>query len=182
LHVHITMNSYKFKASQDVFSLILTWVYLGGLSYLGYYFITLIINEEWSLVQITNIGIILTLLLVVAIICFLYSPQSYQITDKLVVIRPLKPKVFDFKEIDSVRVLDKSEMKGLMMTGANGGLFGYWGNFYNKTFRDMKFYATQRKNLILIKIKDGKKIVISPNDISMADKLKERIQVITVGQ
>ena len=49
-------------------------------------------------------------------------------------------------------------MKNSCRSGGVGGLFGYYGNFYNKKFGgDMKWYATQMKKFVIIKARKVKK-------------------------
>ena len=116
------------------------------------------------------------LLLFVAILLgsYLYSPQKYKIQEgQLMIKRPIGHKAINLTDITEIRKIKKGEMSGTIRTFGVGGLFGYYGKFHNSTFGSMTYYITQRKNMILLKTKAGKKIVISPDDISLADKLEE---------
>lgn len=53
-----------------------------------------------------------------------------------------------------------------------GGLLGYFGKFYTPQIGHMTFYATQRTNRILIVDKQGKKFLLTPDDISLIEKIK----------
>ena len=74
--------------------------------------------------------------------------------------------------ITEARILNSNEMSGLIRTFGNGGLFGYYGKFYNTKLKHLTLYTTQRKNRILIETSQSKKIVISPDDLSFVEKLK----------
>ena len=51
-------------------------------------------------------------------------------------------------------------------------LFGYFGKFYNRNFGHITCYLSQRRNLIYIKTKAGKKMLISPDDVNFGNYLK----------
>ncbi len=116
------------------------------------------------------------LLLLVAILLgsYLYSPQQYQIRNgQLVVKRPIGSKTMALNDITEIRKIKKGEMSGTIRTFGVGGLFGYYGKFHNSTFGHMTYYVTQRKNMILLKTKAEKKIIISPDNINLADSLEK---------
>ena len=46
----------------------------------------------------------------------------------------------------------------------SGGVFGYIGKFWNKQQGNMIWYATDMKNPVMIETKNGKKIVLTPDD------------------
>jgi PH (Pleckstrin Homology) domain-containing protein len=77
-----------------------------------------------------------------------------------------------FSDIKTIRRLEDKELFGSIRTLGNGGVFGYTGLFYNRTFGSMTWYCTQRKNYILIEKNSGKKMIISP------DNPEELIQLI----
>lgn len=115
------------------------------------------------------------LLLFIAILlgCWLYAPQSYSLdSNALTINRPIGKVSIKLSDIKQVRILADNETKGTIRTFGVGGLFGYFGEFYTPGLGHSTFYATQRKNIILIVTNSDKKIIITPDDISLADKLK----------
>ena len=66
--------------------------------------------------------------------------------------------------IISYRQIEKSEMAGTIRRMASGGLFGFFGKFSNPKIGKFSMYATRMNNLILIKLKDGSQIVLSPDN------------------
>ena len=82
----------------------------------------------------------------------------------LTIMRLFKPVTIQLSDIAMARPLDASEVKGSLRTFGNGGLFGYFGKFYNSQFGHMTWYCTQRKNYVLLEKRDGKSIVLSPDD------------------
>lgn len=116
------------------------------------------------------------ILLAIFFITYLYKINGYIINeDELIVKRPVGNKVFPFSEIRSVEVPVKESMRWTIRTFGNGGLFGYVGKFANTTYGNMTWYATRRSNYILIKIKDEGWIVITPDDLSLANDLKAKL-------
>lgn len=116
-----------------------------------------------------------TLLLFVAILLgsWLYAPQSYTLdSNELTINRPIGKVKIKLGDIAQVRTLADNETKGIIRTFGVGGLFGYFGKFHTPGIGHSTFYATQRKNKILIITNNDKKIIITPDDINLAGKLK----------
>jgi hypothetical protein len=57
-------------------------------------------------------------------------------------------------------------------------LFGYWGSFSNGEFGRMTWYATNLNNAVMIESKNGKRIMITPNDV---DAFINQVQKKLVG-
>jgi hypothetical protein len=105
------------------------------------------------------------LLMIILLICMLLKPLNYEITENELIIRRLIKSVrIDRSDIESLKLLDKSELKGTVRTFGVGGLFGWYGKFANSQLGDMTWYVTRRDKPVLILKKDGKKILISPDE------------------
>ena len=67
----------------------------------------------------------------------------------------------------------------LLKTAFTGGAFGYLGNF-NTSLGKIRFYATRRNKLLMLKMKDNRKVVITPDDstafIAELSKISSAIQ------
>ena len=90
----------------------------------------------------------------------------------MIIERPAGRKIVLLMDIKYVEVPTKESMYWTIRTLGNGGLFGYWGKFANTTYGDMTWYATRRSNYILLKLKNSRSIVITPDDISLAQALQ----------
>ena len=120
---------------------------------------------------------ILILYISILLFSYLYAPQSYTLTDKeLSINRPAKNKSIPIEEITEVRLPISSDFLGTIRTFGVGGLFGYYGKYYNSRIGSMTWYVTQRKNRILIRTKKEEKIIISPDDISLLDALQNKVR------
>jgi hypothetical protein len=118
-------------------------------------------------------GIVLPQLAII-IVCWLYAPQSYTVDGIDLTINRLVSKVkIQLADITQARLLADGEMRGSIRTFGNGGLFGYYGKYYNSKIGQMTLYTTQIKNRILILTAEGKKIIISPDDTSIIEKIKK---------
>jgi hypothetical protein len=104
-------------------------------------------------------------LAVLMVFMYLLKPSEILLgNNSLTIVRLLKPITIALPEIVSARLLDESEVKGTLRTFGNGGLFGYFGKFYNRQLGHMSWYCTQRKNYVLIALANDKKIVLSPDE------------------
>ncbi len=94
---------------------------------------------------------------------FIFNVISYAVDDKFCYIKYwMHEKKISLGRVSSVSIL-KDFSYGIRIF-ANGGLFSYCGLFYNTEIGRYWGYLNHKKSPILIKLKDGKKIVISPDD------------------
>ena len=128
----------------------------------------IIIYGQYSL--ITDEGKSLPIYLAIAflliyIITFSLRPISYNCSKDYIVIHRLITDVkIDRKEIKSVELIDKEILRQSFRTFGVGGLFGYFGKFYNSKVGKMTWYATRRYKAILVVTKENKNIIITPDD------------------
>jgi hypothetical protein len=109
--------------------------------------------------------------------CYLYAPQAYLVeSDRIKIIRPIDKVDITFNNISSIRLVDKSEIKTLIRTFGVGGLFGYYGHYYSSSLGKLTLYNTQRKNLLLIEQKVGRKILLSPDDTRMVETILAKLK------
>lgn len=166
------MKKINYKASLDIlskiitFAIIIIFIIVGGISIQ-----TLEENNLDSKTIFVHSGI-LFLLLIILILSYLYSVQGYIIENNSLIIRRfIGNKKIDKNEITEIQKMTKDDVKGTFRRLGVGGLFGYFGQFHNPTFGRIYYYTTQRKNMILLKIGDGKKVMISPDNMEIIDEL-----------
>lgn len=85
-------------------------------------------------------------------------------------------KKISYDEIQMVRMTEAKELAGTWRSFGVGGFFGYFGYYRSARMGNMQWYVTQRKNFVMIELKTGKKIIISPDepsDFLMAVNWKE---------
>jgi len=110
----------------------------------------------------------LVILALVIFFSYLFHTTGYAITGgNFVIIRPAGKVKIALAEIASARQVAKGEMKFTIRTFGVGGLYGYFGSFYNKTFGSMTWYVTRRDKMVIIETKENQKIVISPDNLEL---------------
>ena len=164
----------KFKASMDWVAILITIGVLVLFTFIALKPIWQMMEEEGEIrFSLASFGI-LFLFAGIYIGCWLFAPQSYSLSrSELLVNRVIGNVSFEISEIKSFRILEDFESRGTIRTFGVGGLFGYYGKFYIPKIGSSIFYATQRKNKILLELKEGKNIVITPDDLGLHDRLTE---------
>ena len=159
----------KYNASLDILAKIITLVTILLFIWLGYVSIMKIAASPGNTRQVIAHSVLIAFYVAVVAGCYLYAPGSYETTsDRLMISRPVRTIIIDRKDIIEARALDPKELTGLVRTFGVGGLFGYYGRYYNSTIGAMVFFTTQRKNRILIRTRQGVNFVLSPDDLSLA--------------
>ncbi len=157
------MHNYLF--STDKLSKIITWIVVAVMilpSAIGYSAFLRSGKDPAALIGIFAGPVILFIL---TITMYLLMPVSAEITGTGITIhRRINPPTFLFTDIKSISIPDPEDMKGVLRTFGNGGLFGYTGKYWNKKMGSMSWYCTQRRNYIIIDMQNNNRIVITPDD------------------
>ena len=163
----------EYKASLDTFCKIITVVTTIIFIAIGQRSVREIIAANGELMPILVHGGILLLFVGFLVGGYLYSTNSYSVTnDEFIIHRPIGDRVIKLSEIAEIRPVDEAEFSGTIRTFGNGGFFGYYGKYYNSKIGNMTWYVTQKRNRVLVQIKQGDKIIISPDDIGLVEKVK----------
>jgi len=150
-----------FKASLDRTAQILT---IGiAVFFMVLYFVTSVYanngNDKYSLIIMGGI------LLLIYGITYALHPTSYEVKkDEVVINRPLQKISIQRSQISHFVKIEDGSLKWAIRTFGVGGLFGYFGQFWNKEFGSMTWYASRRDRAIMIHTIDNKKIVITPDE------------------
>jgi hypothetical protein len=56
-------------------------------------------------------------------------------------------------------------LRGSLRLFGNGGLFGISGWFWNRRFGRFRAYATDPQRVVLLRYRDGRKMVVTPHDV-----------------
>lgn len=122
-----------------------------------------------KLISIDNQGFnelffISPILIIVSIICFILKPSHYILEEDAIIIHRMFNDVkILHSDILKVELVPAEKLKWSIRTFGVGGLFGYFGKFYNRNIGSMTWYATQRENFVLIKTSKNN-IIITPDD------------------
>lgn len=111
-------------------------------------------------------AILVTLLLVaVYVFSYLFRVTGYELNGQsLIIFRPIRNRVIPLTEILRVGQVEKKSLRWSLRTFGNGGLFGYYGKFYNPTFGTMTWYASRRSNALLMQTTNSENILITPDE------------------
>jgi len=151
------LEIYRFSVSYDRLALGLTafaWALILGIAAL-----LLFLAPSLPLLLLLA-GLIVAILVLPA----LYAPIGYELRGgELRILRPIGAVKIPVKDVVKVKRLSLKSRFGLRLW-ASGGLYGYFGLFWIKDLGKCWFYATRRKDLILIETRK-KRYVISPRDV-----------------
>lgn len=97
---------------------------------------------------------------------YIFRPTGYSVKEyELVIHRPFNDVRYAREALESVQVIVKKDLQFTIRTFGVGGLWGYYGYFYNSVYGKMIWYITRRDHLVLIKTTNKKTILLSPDDI-----------------
>jgi hypothetical protein len=111
--------------------------------------------------------IVLVPVLLIAAFLFtvLYKPKSFTINPSVLKITQVGfSKVIPMTDIEHIEVADRKELGLGLRTFGSGGFLGYLGKFWYSKIGHITFYVTDRDKMLLVRLKTGKKIMISPDD------------------
>ena len=132
------------------------WIGLSG------WFLYHVFVDEPATVALFELIVLNLIMLPTIILCEGFAPQRLEIgDDKIVVLRRYRSVVLHREEIKSIEYVSKLSFRGAIRTFGVGGLFGYYGRYYAPALGSFTLYATNFDNLFLIRLVNGKKIVIS---------------------
>jgi len=162
----------KFKASYDkVVAIVTSCIFL----LFGFIIYKVLSQQTHSNTEIMVKSLVLLFLVLFPVITYLFNPKYYLVdNDEIKIVRALNNIIIKKADIAEVSIPDEKLMKRTIRTFGVGGLFGYFGHFYNKTYGNMRWYATQTKNYVSIKVNNNKngqtggktrKIVLTPDDL-----------------
>ena len=149
-----------FKASMDKFTKIVTIVI--SILFTGIVFFPFMFAGEKNYELYSVLSFFLAS---IYLFCYMMRPTNYEITNTKIIVKRMVSDVSlnlsDVKEIKQFK--NVSFMFSFRLFGV-GGLFGYFGKFWDKEYGTMTYYATKNGNAIMIITNENKKIVITPDE------------------
>jgi hypothetical protein len=99
----------------------------------------------------------------VLLVSFLLYPTSYFADENFLKVNSvLFSRSICKTDITEVVQPTNEKMKNTVRIVGSGGFFGYFGLFYNATYKWMIWFATQRKNYVLVKT-TKRKFIFTPD-------------------
>ena len=104
-------------------------------------------------------------LLIIYFIVFAFRPVKYSLTaGNLIVHRLFSDVKIERSKIKSVELVDKEKLSWSVRVFGVGGFFGYFGKFANAKLGTMTWYATRKDRIVLVKMLNNKKIILTPDE------------------
>lgn len=98
-------------------------------------------------------------------IAALFRPTGYELDDSLLIVKRATGSVkIATDDIRSIELQTKKELGAGIRVLGSAGFLGYFGKFYYRDHGWISVYATDSSKTLLIVLKDGRKIIISPDD------------------
>lgn len=102
--------------------------------------------------------------LIIYFLAFAFRPKGYQLTNTEVIIwRPLMNAHIKREDVLEAEVADDKAINGSFRRFGVGGLWGYYGEFYNFSLGRMIWYATRKDKFVLLKTKK-ENIILTPDN------------------
>lgn len=115
---------------------------------------------------------LLALYLAALVYGILNTPYSYQLSNELLVInRRRTPLKIPLNEIQVVRDFNKDDRKGLVKTFGAEGIIGNIGRFTTDMHKKLHVLTSRDSNWTLVRMKSGKKYIISPDNIEFINEI-----------
>lgn len=105
------------------------------------------------------------LLFLAMCLTYAYSARGYVCQGGTILIKRLVGDVtIPLDGLREARVATKDDFRGCVRLWGSGGVFGYYGLFRTSKLGKCTWYATNRRNLVVV-VTDAKTVVISPDDV-----------------
>ncbi len=123
--------------------------------------------------QFGVVGAIGVITLVLVLVPLAFAPRGYEIRGKTLRVRTILARLsYNLSTLSEARVADPSEVfswRNTLRTFGVGGLFGYYGYFWNPRLGKFLAFATNRKHLVVLRFPaalglPGRTLVVSPHD------------------
>jgi hypothetical protein len=102
-----------------------------------------------------------------AILCggLLFMVRGYVLTDSHIEVRRLRwATLLPLAGLDAVTG-EPQGLRGSLRLFGNGGLFAISGWFWNRRIGRFRAYATDPQRAVLLRYRDGAKVVLTPHDV-----------------
>lgn len=116
-------------------------------------------------VVVTRSAMVAGLETVLFFVAYAYSPQSYALLDRTLIVKRLVGSVrIPLDGIREARAAGADDFTGCIRLFGSGGLFGWYGLFRTSKLGKCSWYVTNRKNSVVL-VTGAKTAVVSPDDV-----------------
>jgi hypothetical protein len=149
-----------FEAKLDNLSKIISVIVAGGVVATTVYITMLALQEGHPEMILAPAGAIIALG-----IAAVYSVKRYTLTDSdLVIERRGSNRLVPLGDIEKAEAVTSKDLGLGVRTFGSGGFMGYLGRHIYRHIGKATLYVTDRERMILITLRSGKQVIISPED------------------
>ncbi len=97
-------------------------------------------------------------------ITILFAPLGFTVDPVGIIIHRMGPNVYvRHEEIAAIERIEPGHLGLAIRVLGSGGFFGFFGAFYSRRLGRFRGYITNRRDLVLITLRNGSKLVVSPH-------------------
>ncbi len=106
----------------------------------------------------------LVAVIIILVIAYSYRPVRYMVNEQYVIIqRPFYQTKIPLKNIKQIKQISYEELSARIRLFGSSGFFGHFGIYHSTRFGKLYMNATQLNDLVLMILKNHRKIVVSPD-------------------
>ncbi|HPC95518.1 MAG TPA: PH domain-containing protein [Sedimentisphaerales bacterium] len=108
-------------------------------------------------------------------ITVLFAPLGFTVDPVGVIVNRMGPNVYiRHEEIATIERIEPRQAGFSIRVLGSGGFFGHFGWFYSRPLGWFRCYVTDRRELVVIRLHDGRKLVLSPHPAEVFVEYVER--------
>ena len=132
--------------------------------------------QDWERLVLVSIPLIISVGVLGG--AYLFAPRGFSLTGEGVRVERLVGSfTIPYLEIAEAKLLEELTWKGLRLFGV-GGFYGFYGLYYSSGIGKFWAYTGRRSKLILLELKDGRKLVLGPEPPeAFLEALKRRVSL-----
>lgn len=100
---------------------------------------------------------------VILSVTILFAPLGFTVDPVGIIVHRLGPNIYiRHEEIAAIQRIEAVQIGLGIRVFGSGGFFGFFGSFYSRRLGRFRGCITNRRDLVLIELQDGTKLVLSP--------------------
>ncbi len=108
-------------------------------------------------------------------ITILFAPLGFTVDPVGIIVNRMGPNVYiRHEEIAAIERIEARQVGFSIRVLGSGGFFGHFGWFYSRPLGWFRCYVTDRRDLVLVCLNDGRKLVLSPHPAEVFVEYAER--------
>ncbi len=97
-------------------------------------------------------------------ITILFAPLGFTVDPIGIIIHRMGPNIYvRHEEIAAIERIEPRQIGLRLRLLGSGGFFGFFGSFYSRSLGRFRGYITNRRDLVLITLQHGNKLIVSPH-------------------